>query len=56
MLAQRPQAVALHGLGCPLGQGFLFSRPVSGPAMTALLIGQAEGSRVGAALTLTRGG
>ena len=32
------QAVALRKLGCPLGQGFLYGRPLSASAMSALLL------------------
>jgi diguanylate cyclase (GGDEF)-like protein len=35
------QRDALRGLGCPLGQGFLFSRPVDAKALRALLREQA---------------
>ena len=33
------QLVAARAVGCPLGQGFLFSRPVGGDAVEALLAG-----------------
>jgi diguanylate cyclase (GGDEF)-like protein len=43
-IEHRPQALALKELGCPLGQGYLFARPVPGPDMTALLMAQGETS------------
>ena len=36
------QAAALRQLGCPLGQGFLYSRPLTADAMTTLLLGQGD--------------
>jgi diguanylate cyclase (GGDEF)-like protein len=35
------QAAALRELGCTLGQGFLYSRPLAADAMTAVLMGDA---------------
>lgn len=33
------QVTFLHALGCDVGQGYLFSKPVSGPEFTQLLTG-----------------
>ena len=33
------QAAALRDLGCSLGQGFLYSRPLAADAMTSVLMG-----------------
>jgi diguanylate cyclase (GGDEF)-like protein len=42
------QARALRKLGCPLGQGYLYSRPLPADAMTALLLGDAQSTPAGA--------
>jgi diguanylate cyclase (GGDEF)-like protein len=47
-IEHQPQADALHALGCPLGQGYLFSRPVPGPELTALLLRQAAAASAAA--------
>ena len=40
------QRDALHTLGCPMGQGFLFARPLELPALRALLLEQQRSSPV----------
>jgi EAL domain-containing protein (putative c-di-GMP-specific phosphodiesterase class I) len=41
-IEREDQASALRALGCPLGQGFLYSRPLPAADMTALLMESAD--------------
>jgi EAL domain-containing protein (putative c-di-GMP-specific phosphodiesterase class I) len=41
-IEHQEQADALRALGCLLGQGFLYSRPLAADAMTELLLGQGD--------------
>ncbi len=45
-IEEQAQSGTLRSLGCEIGQGYLFARPMSGDAFTTLLVEMRRGSTV----------